>query len=442
MIQYEETPVSSPAGLLAHYIEQGVLPPAATPEYPEGVVAMAVADPAMAARLEQAYPARDAPGRLAEQLLAEALDEFDPRIRAERVRCAFRRMPPDSAEWMPVVFAGAVGNLRGAPFRHRVTANRIRISAELGRERARPARPNVTDASHRQADGQARIRHYVALLREGRQVILFSPEGAGRLIELYGRLGPDTRNVAVVVPGTGTGMGRCEELKEPIAGLVAAAGGNLAIVVWMDGDLPGAISAGSASRYAAAPAPRLVAFIPDVRQELEDTTPRHADVKITVAGHSYGGAVIGTAERLGLDANRILHVASAGMGNGVRGPADYRNPNRDVQRFSMTAPGDPIRFVQGRGILEIGYGANPDTFPGVIRLETGCYPDAEQLGDKAGRLLAGGAAHGEVWTPGGEAWTNIYNVLTGGRVTLWRGPGESAKRGRRLTGDPPALDVL
>jgi hypothetical protein len=435
--------------LLAQYIEESVLPESATRETPEAVVAMAVADPAMAARLEELYPVRNAEGRPGERLLAEALTESDPRIRAGRVRSAFLQMPPASAEWMPIIFAGVVGNLRGAPFRHRVTANLIRISAELGRERAQLSRLQTQDLlneakrSHRDvgeldtpiADSNARIGQYDLLLRERRQVLLFDPEGDGRMIELHGELGPKTRDVAVVVPGTGYGIGKVDQLKEPIVSLVHAARDTLAIIVWMDGDLPDDIPAASRSYYAVALAPRLVDFIPDVRRELTH------EVKITVVGHSYGGAVVGLAERLGLDADRVLHVASAGMGNGVKGPEDYRNPHRDVQRFSMTAPGDPIRFVRGRAIPQIGHGANPDTFPGVVRLETGCYPEAEHLGDKAGRLLEGNAAHCEVWTPECEAWRNIYNMLTGGRVTLWRGPCESANLASPES-DPPSLDVL
>jgi hypothetical protein len=423
----------SPAGeleaQLAPYIEQGVLPAAAIRKPAAAVVDRAVTDPDLAARLAGLCPARQAPDRPGERLLAEALTETDPTIRAERVRAAFSRMPPDGAEWMPVIFAGAVGNLRGAPFRHRVTANRIRLAAELGRHHS---------------------GRYELLLRERRQVLLFGPtddprgdpEGEGRLIELHGTLGPDTRNIAVVVPGSGAEIGVYDLLKAPIDSLVEAAGGSLAIIVWMNGELPGALPAAVLARYAAALAPRLAGFIPEVRQELAHATPGHAaDVKITVAGHSYGGAVVGAAERLGLDANRILHVASAGMGGGVRSPADYRNPNRDVQRFSMTAPGDPIRSAAGRAGAPrwTEAGANPDTFPGVIRLETGRYPDAAHLGDRAGRPLAGIAAHREVWTPECEAWRNIFNVLTGGRVTLWRGPGETE---RPRSGDPPALDVV
>ena len=113
-------------------------------------------------------------------------------------------------------------------------------------------------------------------------------------------------------------------------------------------------------------APRLVAFSEDVDRTV-DATGR--PIAVTYIGHSYGGSIVGTAEALGLTADRTLYVAAAGAGVGVDDPGDWHNRNPDVLRFSMTAPGDFIEAVQG--IPGGPHGADPDEMNGVIRLATG-----------------------------------------------------------------------
>lgn len=423
-----------PVGLLAHYIEDGLLPEAATRMMPAEVAEMALTEPGMAARLEELSPMRDVADRPGESLLAAAL-EAPVETRRRRIREAFGKMPPESAHWMPVLFPGVIGNLAGAPWRHRITANLIRMAAELPRERELLCRTRKQDRINRSnripwddghavaaiAQSTARIAYYEMLLDERRQVLLFEPRGDGEIAELRGTLGAATRNCGVIVPGTGSDMGCFDRVSIAADSLVdATSDGSLAIVAWLGGDMPDDIPAASRAHYAVAMAPQLVEFVQDMREEIADSVPEPAGVKVTVVGHSYGGSVVGSAELLGLNADRILHVASAGMGNGVRDPGSYRNPCAAVQRFSMTAPGDPIRHIQGRAVMQIGHGPHPDTFPGVVRLETGCYPDDESLGEKAGKILCGPSAHSDVFVRNCEAWRNIHEVFVGGNVTLWR----------------------
>nr|BFF24393.1 hypothetical protein GCM10025732_23580 [Glycomyces mayteni] len=144
-------------------------------------------------------------------------------------------------------------------------------------------------------------------------------------------------------------------------------------------------------------------------------------------GHSYGGAVIGYAETYDLEADQVLHIASAGMGNDVYSPEDYTEPCRT--RYSITAPGDPISYIQGMPYVPLlGHGADPDDFPGVKNLVTGSLPDAPGAVDDYGRSLAdegiagktieGVHSHSEVFYPEGDAWKNILQVLLGGDPEL------------------------
>jgi pimeloyl-ACP methyl ester carboxylesterase len=150
-------------------------------------------------------------------------------------------------------------------------------------------------------------------------------------------------------------------------------------------------------------APRLAAFSADVDRTV-DATGRQ--VAVTYVGHSYGGSILGTAEALGLTADRTLYLAAAGAGVGVDDPGDWHNRNPHVLRFSMTAPGDVIELVQG---LPGGpHGADPDEMPGVIRLATGHYDD--------GRLMAGPRAHTDVIDcAASDSWRTILAVITGDR---------------------------
>jgi pimeloyl-ACP methyl ester carboxylesterase len=153
-------------------------------------------------------------------------------------------------------------------------------------------------------------------------------------------------------------------------------------------------------------APKLAAFSADVDRTV-DATGRQ--VAVTYVGHSYGGSILGTAEALGLTADRTLYLAAAGAGVGVDDPGDWHNRNPHVLRFSMTAPGDLIELVQG---LPGGpHGADPDEMPGVIRLATGDYDD--------GRAMAGPRAHTDVIDfPASDSWRTILAVITGDSAAL------------------------
>ncbi|HSA40928.1 MAG TPA: alpha/beta hydrolase, partial [Mycobacterium sp.] len=125
---------------------------------------------------------------------------------------------------------------------------------------------------------------------------------------------------------------------------------------------------------------------------------------VTYLGHSYGGSILGTAERDGLTADRTVYVAAAGAGVGVHGPGDWHNRNPDVRRFSMTAPLDWIEAVQG---IPFGpHGADPDTMAGVIPLGTGRRAN--------GSPMMGPGAHSGVVNDPSDAWNNLLAVLLAG----------------------------
>jgi hypothetical protein len=183
---------------------------------------------------------------------------------------------------------------------------------------------------------------------------------------------------------------------------VSATRGGVAVITYLGGPFPhgnpvtGVLDAAD-PRYALEMAPRLVSFSADVN--------RAVDVPVTYIGHSYGGSILGTAEALGMTADRTLYVAAAGAGVGVDDPGDWHNRNPNVVRYSMTAPADLIQLAQG---IPLGpHGADPDTMDGLIHLATGHYDD--------GRPMAGPRAHSDILNCPSDAWRTILAVIVGDR---------------------------
>ncbi|WP_206796877.1 alpha/beta hydrolase [Amycolatopsis sp. MtRt-6] len=324
-----------------------------------------------------------------------------------QVAAMYRSLLPED----PLPRAGNPAGIGGAAdtgaWARAIADNRVKVADALTAERLRLAGLTDPDEVTR---SQARIKLYEDILAHDRQILRFDPSGNGRIAELVGHIEPGTRNVGLFVPGVNTQMSNFDAYAGLGRSLVAAdPAGRTAVVVWADGVFPqGPVAQGPDAGYAQAMAPDLKHFADDLRGEIAGHAG--AGVTLTAIGHSYGGATVGLAEAHGLDVDRVLHVESAGMGHGVWSPADLPASQAGVQRFSMTAPLDPIVLAQGNAWgLEwtgIGHGADPDVFPGVTELGTGSTAD--------GSLLWGVSSHNDVLKPGSDSWTNIYRVLTSG----------------------------
>jgi len=326
----------------------------------------------------------------------------------DRIGTQIAAMTPAQRQRLIAEFPQQVGNTDGVPWDMRVAANRINIAQAIVDGFGDPA-------------AQQRTAFYRSLLGEiddparsgqriDRQILAFDPARAS-LVELNGSLST-ARAVAVLVPGLNTTIEGSAADTQTARRFVSATRGDVATITYLGGPFPrgnpvtGLVGAAN-PRYALDMAPRLVAFSEDVDRTV-DATGR--PIAVTYIGHSYGGSILGTAEALGLTADRTLYVAAAGAGVGVEDPSDWHNRNPDVLRFSMTAPGDFIEAVQG--IPGGPHGADPDEMPGVIRLATGHYDD--------GRLMAGPQAHIDVLNWPSDAWRNILAVIIGDSETLHR----------------------
>jgi uncharacterized protein YukE len=358
-----------------------------------GLETLGTADGDAASGIDQAFAAPVAGWPAMTQLrIADQIGAMTPGQRRELIDAA------------PAI----VGNTNGVPWDMRVEANRINIARA------------IADQTGADPDAKRRITFYHDLLAEvddpatgrrvHRQILAFDPTRS-TLVELNGDL--DTASsVAVLVPGMNTTLEGSAADTTAARRFVTATHGEVAAITYLGGPFPaggnvlGSILEATSTHFALEMAPRLAAFSADVDRTV-DATGRQ--VAVTYVGHSYGGSILGTAEALGLTADRTLYVAAAGAGVGVDDPGDWHNRNPDVLRFSMTAPGDPIELVQG---LPGGpHGADPDEMPGVIRLATGHYDD--------GRPMAGPRAHTDVIDcPASDSWRTILGVITGDRELI------------------------
>ncbi|ALR10286.1 alpha/beta hydrolase [Mycobacteroides saopaulense] len=386
-------------------------------------------------------------------------EQIDPDALVDRVRgmseedrrAFLESLPPETVHQMVIADPEFMGNNNGVPFDVRADANEINI------------RNALTDELQRPSPDQARIDQLRAMLapmddpfatipaggspadfKVDRKFVMFSTEGNGRMIEQIGDLKPGAPGVGVYVPGTNTNLNGSRNNHDSAVNLAKQSGSP--VFLYMENDFPQGLDKATDPSYGLAMAPQLVSF----GKELDAEVARHAPgTPTTYIGHSYGGSVVGTAEQMGLRADRVLYASSAGTGILS---TEWHNPNPNVQRFSMTAPGDligaaqlaprdsdiPTRFSPFPGVNldlppviprapdgDIGnphagnpLGGDPDSIPGVTRLDTGYYSDDNK--DHPGEVVFGPNGHGSYWDdPKSDAFQNMANVIKGGEVTTY-----------------------
>jgi hypothetical protein len=144
---------------------------------------------------------------------------------------------------------------------------------------------------------------------------------------------------------------------------------------------------------------------------------RHpATSTLTITGHSYGAAVVGIAESVGLRADRVLYVAGAGIGNDNTEVADFPHTG-DVPHYALMARNDAIvGYIQGFDQGSVGHGASPLRDPDVVRLETGFLNAANPVSGEDVESLGAFSSHSGVYSVGSTSFENIVQTVVGGRV--------------------------
>ncbi|WHT19247.1 alpha/beta hydrolase [Crossiella sp. CA-258035] len=274
------------------------------------------------------------------------------------------------------------------------------------------------------------------------------PRGQGGLAVAFGN--PDrATDVAVCVPGTGSGLGgfslgQAANLRVQMD--AASPGGN-ATIQWLGYDAPDAITNAQVSRpdQAIEGGARLVADVDGYRAAAEQR--QH----LTVVGHSYGSTVAGYAGMRGLAADELAFVGSPGVGAGSAaelpgrvwaGMTEHDPVVRATEGSWFTADGgnhgpyDDRFGARGFGAAEDAgmrdahsayFDQGSESLRNLGHIATG----QPQLVTGAGERLGGelGEATGDLWDGGGRA---IGSALAGG----WDGARDAAAdTGRELLND-------
>ena len=377
------------------------------------------------ARLTGAFPPGVPGAGIDTRATVEAWEQTDP----SEVYSTVEHMSTADRRVLALAEPEVVGGTYGVPWAVRARANAVAVRRALHREHlaGTPWSPRIGRLETMARRAGRRRRSFLA----------FSARRGGRMIEVVGEPGPETEAIAVYVPGTGTNLDMSHVNTDVVEDLVEAGDGRLVAVAYLDGEFPQDIMADAGRpHFAEAMAPRLVRFCREVDRVMEIECPGAA---LTVLGHSYGGRIVGTAERLGLRADRVVYAESPDLGVGVSGPADWRSPG-PVRRFSFTAPGDPVELLQVRFGLRRPW-STTDLSDGAVRLDTGYFAGGDQGRDGSGEsgdgggqgdcgndddnpvhpeLVYGTRGHGGVFDRDCGAFRAMLAVMLGGPAPLWR----------------------
>lgn len=337
------------------------------------------------------------------------------------------------------------GNLDGIPIQFRAEANRLTMQAEIARIDRQLADTSVPaylfegiygytieDLTKLRASYESYLYAPRTVFDEagnkvavvGTPVVVFDP-AAGAIATYHGQFDAAgdvpawAANVVVHVPGTGTSLLQFSDTNRRVGDMYRAASdliahpgaGSTALFAWAGGRFPQGAEAASAS-FSRDLAPRLRNFAAAV-----DRHPRAST--LTVTGHSYGAAIVGSSEACGLRADRVLYVAGAGIGNDNTAVANFPHTG-DVPHYALLARNDAIvGYIQGADVGSIGHGASPVRDPDVVRIETGFIDVDQPFTGRDIESLGGSAAHSGVYNVGSTAFENIVQTLVGGRVETY-----------------------
>lgn len=250
-----------------------------------------------------------------------------------------------------------IGGLDGLPVAVRDQANQLALQYALSsptlNPRSRERAQDLLDRLEESEYGPPEQRLHL---------IGYDLAGDGRAIISVGN--PDTADhTAVWVPGVnstidniGGDLTRVRDLQREADRLTRGVSGDVATVMWLGYDAPGADLSAIRGAHAEAGAPLLDSFLDGLRVSHTGGPDR-----LTVIGHSYGSTVVGEAASAGdgLAVDDIIVAGSPGMR--VDGVADLQIDPRHV--WAGAAEGDDVtgwmsHFAHGPEPHKEGFGAN------------------------------------------------------------------------------------
>ncbi|MFI6443686.1 alpha/beta hydrolase [Kitasatospora sp. NPDC050543] len=325
---------------------------------------------------------------------------------AATVAAFFASLTSDELDHLIHEYPLVVGNFDGAPPEVRYRANRVAITAERDRARARAADHHLDSGARALAVSRANDCEH--LLAPGRQILAFDPRGRGLISEVYGDLASAER-ISVLVPGSDADLGHFDQAVEPLrspAGMARALlaeeqhqapGTRTAVVAWTGYVTPSGLGPDAVTaRLADAAAPRLERLLGGLKETTSPVAPP------ALFCHSYGSVVCGTT------APDIARPAGAATGSeGITDVVVFGSPGMGVQSASELGAGvqvwatrNPSDWIGNVPYLEVG------------GLGHGADPTAGDFGAE-GISSAGAVGHNGYFAPGTESLHNFSSIALG-----------------------------
>ncbi|MFI7399585.1 alpha/beta hydrolase [Streptomyces sp. NPDC049541] len=279
----------------------------------------------------------------------------DPDASPARLARFFASLTAQERDRLARRYPLAVGNMNGAPLVLRYRANRLALTAQRKVELRRMHDSQLSLLG--QQDAGRRMHRYESLLRQGRQILAFDPEGSGRVAEVIGDLKRAER-VSVVVPGVDTNLLTFQKTNRPYSAALGMAQSlyaaeraaspttRTAVIAWADYTAPAGLGIDSATAMRAAEGSlRLNAMLRGL--------PGKAPVSLFC--HSYGSVVCGIAAP-GLP-RRVADIAvAASPGMRVSNASHLRTT---AQVWAMRDATDWVQDVPYLELGGLGHGADP-----------------------------------------------------------------------------------
>ncbi|WP_330177503.1 alpha/beta hydrolase family protein [Streptomyces sp. NBC_01498] len=213
----------------------------------------------------------------------------------------------------------------------------------------------------------------------GRRFLSFDGRDGGRTAEVFGDLAAAGR-IAVLVPGSDTGLDRYERFRAGAVALRRELGEEAAVIAWLGYRTPGTVSPEALTPGRAHDA------APELRAFLRELSVAKPEARTTLLCHSYGSAVCAPAARGAAGAAAIVLYGSPGTGVDTvgdlhttatvwagRGARDWI---ADVPHVRLQLPfatvgfgPDPVSEEFGAHVFDAGTGGHSDYLkPGSVSL--------------------------------------------------------------------------
>ncbi|MFI1419263.1 alpha/beta hydrolase [Streptomyces sp. NPDC020731] len=227
----------------------------------------------------------------------------------------------------------------------------------------------------------------------GRQLLAFDGRGPGLVTEVLGDLAHADR-VAVLVPGSDTGIDTYGRFRATALALHERLGAGTAVVAWLGYETPGTISTTVATTdRAEEAAPRLRDAVSDVRAV---AGPR---ARVSLLCHSYGSVVCAEAAD-GLDVDDIALLGSPGTGADTAAALHTR-----------------ARIWAARG-ADDWIGNVPHLSADLLGTTVGFGTDPVSPAFGARVFAAGDGGHSDYFAPGSASLANLTRIVLGQTRTV------------------------